>query len=62
MEESTINIYGKSYREITHEDGTTSLQRYSDEHKMWITLDFSDTDDISNIKNITHKCLLNKHL
>ena len=57
MEENIIKLYDKEYKEIIYDNGNTVLKRYTPQHHMWITLQFSQTEDINNIKKITLSCL-----
>lgn len=57
MKEQTIYLYGKQYKEITYDDGSIVLKRYSQQYNTWITLQFSQTEELDKIKKITFDCL-----
>lgn len=57
MQENSIRLYDKQYKEITYDNGNVVLKRYSAQHRMWVTLQFSQVEDIDNIKKVTLSCL-----
>lgn len=62
MQEETINLYGKTYKQITYDTGEQILKRFDDKYKMWVTLRFTqdeDTNVLNLIKQTTKNALLN---
>ena len=54
-----INIYEKQYMKTIY-NGETVLKKYNEKYKMWVTLSFSPTENIDNIKQITKSCMIAK--
>lgn len=52
MKEETINLYGKTYKQLTYENGEQILKRYDDKSKMWVKLKFKQSDDVDAISLI----------
>jgi hypothetical protein len=52
MTEQEIILYNKKYKKITYADGHTELKRYNDKHKIWVVLNFPETNEADDKKLI----------
>ena len=64
INEEDVYINGKTYKEITYEDGEQILKRYNEKYKMWVILkfkpdDYDDTHNINQIKVTSKNLLIN---
>lgn len=42
IEDKNVVIDDKQYQLITYQDGTSTLKRFNEKHKMWVTVNFSN--------------------
>jgi hypothetical protein len=42
IEDKNITINDRQYQLITYQDGTSTLKRFNEKHKMWVTVNFSN--------------------